>query len=74
MAHRMAVLRRALANPRLRRVEAAFVGFGTAEYGVWVVVLVYAFRRSGTTGAGVIAAVQLIPSAAVAPLAAVKTR
>jgi Cyclic nucleotide-binding domain len=70
MAHRMAVLRRALASPRLRRVESAFVGFGTAEYGVWVVVLVYAFRRSGTTGAGVIAAVQLIPSVAVAPLAA----
>ena len=70
MAHRMAVLRRAMASPRLRRVESAFVGFGIAEYGVWVVVLVFAFRRSGTTGAGVIAAVQLIPSAAVAPLAA----
>jgi hypothetical protein len=39
MAHRMAVLRRAMASPRLRRVESAFVGFGIAEYGVWVVVL-----------------------------------
>lgn len=70
MRHRLAVLRRALASGRLRRVEAAFAGFGISEYGVWVVVLVFAFRRGGTTAAGVIAAVQLLPSAVVAPLAA----
>ena len=70
MAHRFAVLRRALTSPRLRRVEAAFLGFGISEYGVWVVVLVFAYRRSGTTGAGVIAAVQLLPAAVVAPLTA----
>lgn len=70
MTHRLAVLRRALAAPRLRRVEAAFVGFGISEYGVWVVVLVFAFRRGGTSAAGVIAAVQLLPASVVAPLAA----
>ncbi len=70
MGHRLAVLRRALASPRLRRVALAFLGFGIGEYGVWVVVLVYAFRRSGTTGAGVIAAIQLLPAALVAPLTA----
>jgi cyclic nucleotide-binding protein len=70
MTHRLAVLRRALAGPRLRRVEAAFLGFGISEYGVWVVVLVFAFRRGGTSAAGVIAAVQLLPASVVAPLAA----
>ena len=70
MRHRLAVLSRALASPRLRRVEAAFFGFGISEYGVWVVVLVFAFRRGGTTAAGVIAAVQLLPASVVAPLAA----
>jgi MFS family permease len=70
MTHRLAVLRRALASPRLRRVEAAFLGFGISEHGVWVVVLVFAFRRGGTTEAGVIAAVQLLPASIVAPLAA----
>ena len=70
MAHRLAVLRRVLISPRLRRIEAAFLGFGITEYGVWVVVLVFAFHRSGTTGAGVIAAVQLLPAAVVAPLTA----
>src|SRR5579875_3073029 len=68
--HRLAVLRRALAGGRLRRAEAAFLGFGISEYGVWVVVLVFAFRRGGTTAAAVIAAVQLFPASAVAPLAA----
>ena len=46
------------------------MGFGISEYGVWVVVLVFAFRRGGTTAAGVIAAVQLVPASIVAPLAA----
>ena len=70
MTHRLAVLRRVLASRRLRRVELAFLGFGISEYGVWVVVLVFAFRRGGTSAAGVIAAVQLLPAAVVAPLAA----
>jgi MFS family permease len=70
MTHRLAVLRRALASRRLRRVEAAFLGFGISEYGVWVVVLVFAFRRGGTAAAGIIAAVQLLPASVVAPLGA----
>jgi MFS family permease len=70
MVHRLTVLRRALAGSRLRRAEAAFLGFGIGEYGVWVVVLVFAFRRGGTTTAAVISAVQLLPASAVAPLAA----
>ncbi len=70
MVHRLVVLRRALAGSRLRRAEAAFFGFGISEYGVWVVVLVFAFRRGGTTSAAVISAIQLLPASAVAPLAA----
>jgi hypothetical protein len=67
---RLRVMARVLGNPSLRRVELAFLGFGAAEMGVWVAVLVYAYRHGGTATAAAIAAIQLVPAAALAPAAA----
>jgi hypothetical protein len=47
MGQRLGVVRRVLGNSRLRRVELAFLGFGAAEYGVWVAVLVHAYQLGG---------------------------
>ncbi|HWF52221.1 MAG TPA: cyclic nucleotide-binding domain-containing protein [Solirubrobacteraceae bacterium] len=69
MGRRGAVLRRVVGNPALRRVEAAFLGFGCGENGVWVSILVYAYERGGTAVAAAVAVIQLLPAAAVAPLA-----
>jgi len=58
------------ANADLRRVALAFAGFGVAEYGGWVAVLVFAFERGGAGTAALVGVVQIVPAALVAPVAA----
>lgn len=58
-------------NRDLGRVLFAFGGFTSHEFGVWIAVLVYAFQQGGTTEAGVVALVQLVPAMLFAPFASV---
>jgi hypothetical protein len=58
------------ANQALVRVLAAYTLFTLIEYSAWLGMLVYAYSHGGATVAGLVAIVQLVPAAAVAPFTA----
>lgn len=63
-------LGRIAANRGLRRVLPAFLGFNAAEGATWVAILLYAYDRTGPASLGIVAVVQLLPAAVLAPAAA----
>jgi hypothetical protein len=65
------VVRTVSGNPGLLRIELAFVCFNVAELSTWVAILAYAYEVGGAAATGLVALVQLLPAALVAPLAAV---
>ena len=65
------VARTVSGNQGLLRVELAFVGFNVAEWATWVSILAFAYQVGGAPATGLVAVVQLVPAALVAPLASV---
>ena len=65
------VVRTVSGNPGLLRVELAFVGFNVAEWATWVSILAFAYEVGGAAATGLVALVQLVPAALVAPSAAI---
>ena len=63
----IAVFRTAFRNRDLRRLQLAWAGFNSAEWGIWVALVVYVYTRGGAVAASGIALVQLIPAALLAP-------
>ena len=64
----LAVFRAALANALLRRVGCAYALFVTAEFGIWIALLVFAYRHGGSSAGVVMVLVQLLPCIALGPL------
>lgn len=59
------------ANHDLRRVELAYLLFVMARWGTRIAVLVFAYQRGGAAETGLVAVIQLVPAAIVAPFASV---
>ena len=57
-------------SPDLRRLALAYVVFVIADLSTYIAILVYAYERGGTGAVAFVAAIQLAPSALIAPLAA----
>lgn len=68
---RYAVLATAARNGRLRRALAAYLVFNLVEWATWIAILVWAYEIAGVRGASLIAVVQLVPAALLAPVVAV---
>ncbi|MDF2740780.1 MAG: crp [Actinomycetia bacterium] len=71
LARLLGVVRTVSGNPGLLRVELAYVGFNMAEWATWVAILAYAYQVGGAAATGLVAVVQLVPAALVAPLASI---
>ncbi len=70
MSGRFGVLAAAFANPRLARLQLAYLTFAFGEWSTWVAVIVYAYGRGGATEAGLVVFVELAPSVLLAPTVA----
>ena len=58
-------------NRRLLAAQAAYALFAVVEQAVWVAVLLWAYAAGGTGLAGLVAVVQLVPAALLAPIGGV---
>ena len=62
-----AVLAAAFRNKNLRDIGVAYALFSASEFGVWIVLLVFAFDRGGVSAELLITLVQLLPCVVLAP-------
>ncbi len=67
---RLHAFRSLAGNRALLRVLGGYALFILTECAVWIAVLVYAYSHGGATTAGLVALVQLVPAAVLAPFAA----
>jgi MFS family permease len=67
---RMRAFRSLAGNRPLIRVLSGYALFILTEYAVWIAMLVFAYSHGGATIAGLVAVVQLVPAAVLAPVGA----
>lgn len=61
------VFRAAFGNPVLRRVGLAYALFTSAEFGIWITLLVFAYSRGGASASTLLVLIQLVPCILLGP-------
>jgi MFS family permease len=67
---RRAAFNRVAGHGKLRRALLAYLAFCSVEFAAWVAVLVYAMSEGDATTVAIVAVVQLVPAALLAPVLA----
>ena len=67
----LGALRDVFRNPGLRRLQFAWIGSVTGDWAYAIALGVFAYEAGGATAVGLVALLRFLPSAAVAPFAAV---
>jgi MFS family permease len=67
----LGALRDVFRNPGLRRLQLAWIGSVTGDWAYAIALGVFAYEAGGATAVGLVALLRFLPSAAVAPFAAV---
>lgn len=70
LAESLRAFREVFTNPNLRRVQLAWVGSETGKWLYLIALLVYAYDAGGASGVGLVAVIRTVPTAIVAPFAA----
>ena len=63
----LSVFQRAFRNPTLRRVGLAYALFTSAEFGIWIALLVFAYGHGGASAGTLIVLIQLVPCMVLGP-------
>jgi len=57
-------------DPKMLRIQLAYLGYNMTEYASWIAILVYGYSRGGPATVGFISTVQLVPAGLIAPFGA----
>ena len=70
MNERIHIVGEVARDPKMLRIQLAYLGYNMTEYASWIAILVYGYSRGGPATVGLISTVQLVPAGLIAPFGA----
>lgn len=70
MNERIRIVSEVARDPKMLRIQLAYLGYNMTEYASWIAILVYGYERGGPGTVALITTVQLVPAGVIAPFGA----